>query len=131
MLILAAILGTVAYILSRDMKRDIRGVENRNFVAGTRVAIKDGVQTQGVKSVMGQAIDTARSVGLSPVVTSGYRPGDRGSLHAQGLALDFRSRHLSTNESVRVAEEMQEKLGSDWDVIAEFNPAHIHVEYDP
>lgn len=131
MLLLAGVVAGVVYILFSEVKRDVRGVRRREIIGGARVAVKSDVNTDDIDPVMGTAIDVARSVGLSPVVTSALRPADRGSLHKVGRALDFRTRHLADSESRRVASEMQNKLGDDWDVIAEFNPNHIHVEYDP
>jgi len=131
MLILAGTVAFIIYLVASNMKRDVRGVRRREIIGGSRVAVKDDVNTSDIDPVMGTAIDVARSVGLSPVVTSALRPADRGSLHKVGRALDFRTRHLADAEARRVASEMQSKLGEEWDVIAEFGPDHIHVEYDP
>jgi RHS repeat-associated protein len=52
-----------------------------------------------------------------------------GSLHYVGQAIDLRTRDLSTEQKVEVAELLQEAVGSDFDVVTE--GSHIHVEYQP
>ena len=128
---LASFVGSIIYLLATKMKRDVRDIQRRETIGGSYVAVKTGVDVSNLDPVLGRAIDVARSVGLSPVVTSALRPDDTGSLHSEGLALDFRSHHLSYFESQQVEKEMQEKLGNDWDVVLESNPEHFHVEYDP
>lgn len=128
---LASFISSIIYLLATKMKRDVRDIQRRETIGGSYVAVKSDVNVSNLDPVLGKAIDVARSVGLSPVVTSALRPDDTGSLHSEGLALDFRSHHLSYFESQQVEKEMQEKLGNDWDVVLESNPEHFHVEYDP
>jgi len=69
---------------------------------------------------------TATKVIPNPVVTS--TTGDIhmvGSKHYEGNAVDFR---LPPNYR-KVARDLQEALGNDYDVVLESD--HIHVEYDP
>lgn len=56
----------------------------------------------------------------------------QGSLHAKGLALDFRTNDLSPSEAGRltvVATKVLEPLG--YDVVHETIPEHLHIEFDP
>jgi hypothetical protein len=60
-----------------------------------------------------------------------------GSLHYDGKALDLRVWELEDHEDT--AAQIQERLGQDFDVVAEWRtaengdrvPSHIHVEKDP
>lgn len=132
MFFLAVVAGLIMAYFTFSPKRDVMGVQRRETIAGTYVPVKEGVNVDGdVSPKIGEAISAAREAGLTPVVTSVLRPNDYDSLHSEGGAIDFRSRHLSGFEANRVADEMQEMLGEDFDVIAEFSPQHIHVEYDP
>ena len=77
------------------------------------------------------------------VITSGRRPATPGgsSLHQIGQAMDIRSREWPSSDQRLFAEELQNRLGEDFDVIVEgpasLDPryqqrvAHIHVEHDP
>ena len=68
------------------------------------------------------------------------RPGGS-SKHARGAAMDLRSREWGTASQRQFAQELQDRLGEDFDVIVEgpasldpryqHRTAHIHVEYDP
>ena len=60
------------------------------------------------------------------VVTSTYEGShSEGSLHYANLAVDIRLH--KKGEDVRA--ELQDKLGTDYDVV--LSPTHIHIEYDP
>ena len=78
------------------------------------------------------------------VITSGRRPQSEGgsSLHGVGQAMDIRIRHFGSEQAIHAfADELQEILGVDFDVVVEgpaarkikyrHRPPHIHVEYDP
>lgn len=52
-----------------------------------------------------------------------------GSLHYYGLALDLRIRYFELGTIIDLTKLLQERLGSDFDVIQ--HRSHIHVEYDP
>jgi len=75
--------------------------------------------------------------GPTPVITSGNDGRhSSGSLHYHNQALDLRTNNISDALSQRIADDLQSRLGSDYDVIFErfpSNPAndHIHVEFDP
>lgn len=76
-------------------------------------------------------------------ITSGLRPRTLGgsSLHQVGKAMDLRSRHMTYKEQHAFADELNFRLGDDFDVIVEGPAAtfdryrnrapHIHVEFDP
>ena len=56
----------------------------------------------------------------------------QGSLHYDHLALDLRVWDVPDHEAL--ARKLQERLGPEYDVVAEWRgdtPSHIHVEYDP
>ncbi len=98
--------------------------------------IKPGANIQGIDIRMRPALIYANEIwrGLGRpegvTVTCGM-DGEHsaGSLHYYGLALDFRTRDFTTEEKVKAANELEDSLGSDFDVIV--HGSHIHVEYDP
>jgi hypothetical protein len=68
--------------------------------------------------------------GYECIITS----GDDGkhsanSLHYEGKALDFRTRHLLPSDKAAIAEQVARALGDNFDVVLE--RTHLHVEYDP
>ena len=67
-----------------------------------------------------------------PLVTSGAE-GEHspGSLHYSGNALDFRTRDLTSYQVVCLVGRISQALGPDYDVLDEYDPPHLHVEYDP
>lgn len=95
--------------------------------------LKPGVNLKDVNWRMFFAAIVAEEIyhkyGAELVITSAndgkHRPD---SLHYRGLALDLRTWQISGREQ-QVANELQQVLGDDFDVIAEAN--HIHVELDP
>ena len=131
--VLLAAIPVGLYFLLRT-PTEAEGVTRRETIGGAIVAVKRGVQWgPGLDPRMSAAIDAARTAGLAPVVTSALRPGDRGSLHAVGRALDFRTRHLDSPEALeQMAETMRGLLGPRWNVVLEAAPQpHAHVELDP
>jgi len=52
-----------------------------------------------------------------------------GSRHYKNCALDLRVRGLNDEQCARIAGDLQNTLGSDYDVIVGAN--YIHIEYDP
>ena len=58
-----------------------------------------------------------------------------GSKHFTNNAFDLRANNMTDEQEKKIAAELQEKLGSDYYVGAEFfangSNDHIHVEYDP
>ena len=72
-----------------------------------------------------------------PVVTSANDGRHReDSKHYTDDAIDLRGNNLSDANMKQIANELQRRIGSDYDVIAEYFPGspsneHIHIEYDP
>lgn len=81
-------------------------------------------------------VNAATKLGLPDmVVTSGndkqHRPG---SLHYVDRALDFRTKHLTTDEKAALVKAVRTRLGTGYDVILEGEGTaneHLHCEYDP
>lgn len=53
------------------------------------------------------------------------------SLHWKGRAIDIRTWGLSDPEGYIAAKDINKLIGSDFDVIYEEDPDHIHIEWDP
>lgn len=79
-----------------------------------------------VAKARGKVAQVYQAVGEDLYITS-KRDGihSLGSLHYEGLAIDFR--YPKNREGI--IEKLKKELGTDFDVIAEGD--HIHVEYDP
>lgn len=64
------------------------------------------------------------------VITSGNDSRHSvGSLHYKWKAIDLRVWYVSKDKLNLLVEELQEKLGHEFDVVLEID--HIHIEYDP
>ena len=95
--------------------------------------IKDGVIMAGLKLPMRLALKVANEVykenGQELVITSGLDgTHSAGSYHYFGYALDLRTRYFVHHIALKVAKEIQERLGSKYTVIFEGN--HIHIQYN-
>ena len=98
--------------------------------------LKETVTRQGVQPQIFYAIGVAecvyREAGFACIVTSltdshEDRPA---SLHNKGLAVDFRTRHLTPEAKFKIAGSLKAILDPQgYDVVMEAN--HIHVEFDP
>ena len=67
--------------------------------------------------------------GAQCIITSGTDgKHSANSLHYSGLALDFRTRHVSVERAQKIAAAARERLGKDYDVVVEGD--HIHAEFD-
>ena len=68
--------------------------------------------------------------GYETVITSG-NDGGHGytSLHYNNDAVDLRTRHMKTGDPEKVRDEIDSRLGLDWDVILESD--HLHLECQP
>jgi len=70
--------------------------------------------------------------GLSPTLTSGNDGKHRtNSLHYQGHAIDLRTRDITETRALFFRDRLKESLGENYDVVLEFDPPHLHIEYDP
>ena len=98
------------------------------------LSIKPGVKLLGVQPIMLFASHVVEGVytefGIDCVITSGT-DGEHGnhSHHYKGLAFDFRTRNVPTYRLQTLFKLIQERLGSNFQVVLESD--HIHVEYDP
>ena len=98
---------------------------------------KKGVSIYGLQPEMLWAADRGNEVWEKHgvywfTVTSGR--GDKhgeGSHHPLGLGLDVRRRGLSLEKVKLMVKDLKKVLGPDFDVVIEFDPPHIHIEYDP
>ena len=95
---------------------------------------KNGVYLSGLQPESLFALDHATQVyaqyGKECVCTSAR--GDKHSNHShhfKGLAVDLRTRHLTEPEKIKISQELQSRLGADYQVVLE--RSHIHVEVDP
>lgn len=77
--------------------------------------------------------DVYRSHGLTLTVTEGWANEGHvaNSKHYEGLAEDYRINNVPTHLWLTIVSTIKARLGSDYDVILERDPDHIHVEYDP
>lgn len=96
--------------------------------------IKEGVILAGLDIKMRPALIEADKVwkayGQELVVTAALDGvHSAGSYHYYGLALDFRTRYFTDDVKRAVWRELDDVLGSDFDVV--MHSTHIHVEYDP
>jgi hypothetical protein len=66
--------------------------------------------------------------GLEPTITAGRDSKHMSSsLHYKGQAIDLRLRDYID----LLINKIKRACGPDYDVVAEYNPPHIHLEYDP
>ncbi len=95
---------------------------------------KEGISLRHLQPQMVLASDVVATVyeqnGYACVITS----GDEGvhakySLHYSGNALDYRTKHILESARAALASEIQEALGTQFNVILE--STHLHVEFDP
>jgi hypothetical protein len=96
--------------------------------------VKEDVKLYGLQPEALWAIDRVEEVfnhnGRHCTITSAR--GDSHSSHShhyKGLAVDFRTRHLSETEKQKITRDVIHVLGTDYDVVLESN--HLHIEYDP
>lgn len=69
--------------------------------------------------------------GYPTVITSAIREHSVGSLHAEGKAVDYRTRHVPAYIMKRIHQIVISVLGGEFDVVLKDSPPHLHVEYDP
>ena len=97
--------------------------------------LKEGVRAGGIRPETLLGIQVAASIYAShsidcivTSITDGVHSAT--SLHYAGAAFDLRIRHITaTGLTARIRKEMQDALGTDYDVILESD--HIHCEYQP
>ena len=96
--------------------------------------LKEGVSLVGLQIQMRPVLMGAESIWKSHgreegvTVTAGTDgTHSAGSLHPYGYALDLRTHYWEKPEISKVAIELQDALGDDYDVI--IHSTHIHCEY--
>lgn len=101
------------------------------------IFIKPGVELDGLKAVMWGAATLVAEIfdefEIDCVITDALRaPAAKASYHAEGLALDFRGKHVAPHLRKVIETRLTERLGHPFDVVAhgEGDNFHYHVEYD-
>ncbi len=94
--------------------------------------IKPGVSIKGLQPQMLVALtvfdDIWRANGHKLTITAGCDGQHMvGSLHYQGLALDFRTNDLDPKVAAIMILQAKQDLGADFDVVTEAD--HVHVEW--
>lgn len=98
------------------------------------IEIKEEVKVNGLRTEILLAIVLADRVysnyGISCVLTevTGGKHG-RASLHYVGLAVDLRTRDMSSGMAEEIVQELKKALGFQYDVVLEKD--HIHIEFQP
>lgn len=106
---------------------------------GFRVLLKDGVILALRPELASRLQDIEQvhieTVNRGMIVTAGSEGEDgdgvhkSGSLHYKGLAIDVRTRDLTSAQITALVARLKAVLGSKFDVVLEKD--HIHIEYDP
>ncbi len=99
-------------------------------------SIKEGVRLLGMRPEMAYAnaavVEAFRMYGYDCVMTAGVDgKHSRASKHYSGCAADYRTRHVNSIHVQSIADKIKAALPTDFDVIVELNPPHLHLEYDP
>jgi hypothetical protein len=95
------------------------------------IAIKPSVLLENLtpQMVLGHTIVASIFGDLCTITSGSDGTHMRGSLHAKGNALDYRTSHLTSKQRSSLAAACKAALGENFDVILEAD--HLHVEYDP
>ena len=95
--------------------------------------LKEGVILAGIQVQMNPVLVESEGLweeeGQEVVITAGLDGEHKKStLHSLGYALDLRTRYFPKENHQRIADELQRRLGDEYDVIV--HDTHIHVEWD-
>ena len=95
--------------------------------------VKPGVRLLGLQPPMLVALNAVKdaydNLGVDCVITSATDGNhSSGSWHHAGLAMDFRTRHLTSAQKKALTGTVKKSL-PEFDVVLE--SSHLHVEYDP
>jgi hypothetical protein len=72
------------------------------------------------------------SRGYDAIITSAIEGRHMfGSKHYAGSAVDFRLTHVPPTQWEDLRRNIALRLGPDYDVLLEYNPNHLHIEWDP
>ena len=96
--------------------------------------IKSGVRVFGLRPEILLALIIAEPLfeeeGEEMVVTSLIEgKHSRGSLHYAGAAVDLRTNPIAPAAAKEIRDELQRRLGPDYDVVLE--KTHLHIEFQP
>lgn len=98
----------------------------------TKEDVRFEVITPALLRILTVLEEISRITNIDITITSGSDGTHMtGSKHYQGHAIDIRSRDLSTFQKERILTGLSLYLSNDYDVVEEFTPPHIHIEYDP
>lgn len=101
----------------------LKGVKWQMFIAS--IGVESVLNKHGYECVITSGTDEGHGKGPS-------KPGKAdGTLHDDGLALDFRSKTIPVPERAAIAREIKAELGKGYDVVNETKPPHFHIEWDP
>lgn len=98
---------------------------------------QSGVQVPWTVYIAVAGVNAANVLGfkVDMLVTSGNdKVHMKGSKHYTDEALDFRTKHLTTEEKAALKAAIKARLGKDFDCILEDENGpneHLHVEHDP
>ena len=97
-------------------------------------ARKPGVIVNGLLPIMEFCDNvvhyTFLGLGYASIITSALDgKHSQNSLHYEGLALDYRRRHVPDEVMRQIVRRLRKCLGGDWDIVLE--RTHLHIEYDP
>ena len=101
------------------------------------IKFQTGVRVPWVCYIVAAVVNAANVLRLPAdmLVTSGNdKVHRRWSKHYTDEALDFRTKHLSSEDTHKLRTEVKRRLGRDFDVLLEDENgpnAHLHVEHDP
>jgi len=95
------------------------------------IKIKKGVKMHGLKQPMMKPLRLLdcifQIIGIDLVITDAIAKREGRSLHPDGFAFDFRTRHLTPSQASVIFVILTQQLGNDYDVIK--YDTHIHIEY--
>ena len=99
------------------------------------INIKQGVYFKRLAVPVLKIIETTISVWAfhdlpAPTLTSANDSNHmNNSLHYKDMAIDLRTKNLTTEQLSRARRTLEDALGASFDVVVE--PTHLHIEHDP
>ena len=99
--------------------------------------IKNTVVTPKVVIIAAAVINAANTLGIGQdmlITSANDGKHMKRSKHYTNAALDFRTKHLTSQEKDDLVKEVKRQLGAQYDIILEHRGGineHLHVEFDP
>lgn len=99
------------------------------------VALKHSARITGLRNealfaiIVAEGVWRDKGLGLATITSGTDGRHSTGSKHYIGAAIDLRTMNLTNDQIQFAASELKERLGVEYDVVAEAD--HIHVEHDP